>query len=84
MPCPKRHARDLRRRNLARAISLAYSSLHTHLADSVSVPKKKINAHGNEEWNAKCVREYAEIIYTTAVELHELTKKDFPELFEAK
>lgn len=74
-----RLARDTRRKNLARAINLAYGSLQTHLADSVAVPKKKlVGTRGNEEWNARCVREYAEIIYTSSVELHELAKKDFP------
>jgi hypothetical protein len=77
-----RLARDTRRANLARSIDLAWRSLRTHLVDSVDVPKKKINERGNEEWNARCVREYAEIIYTTSVELHELAKKDFPVHFE--
>lgn len=65
--------RALRRRNLARAIDLTWSSLRSHLADAVT--RRRI--HGNEEWNARCVREYAEVQYTLAVELHELTKRDF-------
>lgn len=78
-----RQERALRRRNVARAITLAYDSLRTHLCDAVKVPRmKNIGMRGNEEWNSKCVREYAEVIYTLSVELHELAKVDFPETHE--
>jgi hypothetical protein len=60
-----------RRRNLARAIDLTWSALRTHLADTVEARE------ANPEWQARCCREYAEVIYSLAVELHELTKKDF-------
>lgn len=74
----RRSARDARRRNLARSIDLTYDSLRTHLADAVDSCEDKGGHRGNERWNAQCVREYAEVIYTSSVELHELTKRDFP------
>jgi len=70
--------RSQRRRNLARAIDLTWSSLRTHLADAV----KSRGRDGNEEWQARTSREYAEVIYTLSVELHELTKVDYREQYE--
>jgi len=74
-----------RRTNLARSIDLAWASLRTHLADAAHFKKRKREARAktNERWEAGCVREYAEIIHTSAVELHELTKIDFPDDHEA-
>lgn len=69
-----------RRFNLARAIKHSYGSLQTHLYDSVN-PCPRSHARGNEEWNARCVREYGETIYTLSVELHELARIDSPETF---
>lgn len=71
-----KRTRYLRRWNLARAIDHTWASLRTHLADAVKAASKK-HAHGNEEWNSRCVREYGETIYTLSVELHELCKVDF-------
>lgn len=66
--------RAVRRRNLARSMDLTWESLRSHLADAVLMRHRDA---GGEEWEARCVREYAEIIYALAVELHELTKVDF-------
>jgi hypothetical protein len=77
--------RAQRRTNLARSIDLAWESLRTHLADAAHTKKRKREARAktNERWEASCVREYAEIIHTAAVELHELTKIDFPDKHES-
>lgn len=72
----------MRRENLARAIMLSWGSLQSHLAASVLADKP--NTTGNERFQAECVREYAEVIYTISVELHELTKLDFKETHESK
>lgn len=68
-----------RRRNLGIAIDHAWSSLRSHLSDAVKTAVHP-NA-GNERWHAQCCFEYAQIIYTNATELYELTKVDFPEAF---
>src|SRR5580704_14871282 len=77
-----RDDRAQRRKNLARCIDLAWASLRTHLADTVSVTIGKSETRGNERWNAKCVRDYGEIIYVLSVELHALTTLDFPDCYE--
>lgn len=77
-----REERTQRRKNIARAIELTWNALRTHLADGVTVPSEHGELRGNEEWNARCVREYGEILYTLSVELHELTKTDFKVLYE--
>lgn len=73
-------ARTERRRQLAQAIDLTWESLRSHLADSVQCRR----GGGNEEWQARCVKDYAKVIYTLSVELHELTKQDFPAGFYAQ
>ncbi len=73
--------RTVRRRNLARAMDLTWSSLRTHLADAVTAEKKR--GRGNPRWESLCTREYAEVIYTLSVELNELTKVDFDDVYEA-
>ena len=70
----QKRERVIRRRNLARTIDLLWSSLRSHLADTVKSKEDK----NDEAWQAECVREYAECIYVVAVELHELAKEDFP------
>ena len=70
----QKQQRAVRRRNLGRSIDLLWTSLRSHLADAV----KSRRGDRGEAWQALCVREYAESIYTAAVELHELTKIDFP------
>ena len=71
----------MRRRNLARGIDLTWTSLRSHLADAVLMDNKK--GRGNPRWEALCTREYAEVIYSLSVELHELTKIDFPDIYES-
>lgn len=63
-----------RRRNLARAIDLTWSSLRSHLADAVT---RRDNHYGNEEFHARATREYSEVIYSLSVELEAVTKQDF-------
>jgi hypothetical protein len=74
--------RARRRTNLARAIRLTWDALNTHLADAARV-RRSNGTRGNERWNAECVREYAEIIATLSVELHELASVDFPDDYES-
>ncbi len=83
-PSPKQD-RATRRADLARSIDIAWESLRTHLADAAHCKKRKREARArtNERWEASCVLEYAEIIRTSAKELHELTKIDFPDNHEA-
>ena len=68
-----RRERATRRRNLARAIDLTLGSQRSHLFDAVRGTDRRTNP----EFEARCVREYAEVNYTLSVELHELNKKDF-------
>src|ERR1700747_3406785 len=77
--------RAARRIEIAKSIDLAWASLRTHLADAACFKKRKHEARAktNERWEASCVREYAQIINTLAVELHELTKLDFPDDHES-
>jgi hypothetical protein len=76
MKKPEKLNKVCRRRNLCRAIELAWSSLFSHLDSSINAPKcKKIRVHsGDEYFNATCVQEYAEIILICATELRLLTK----------
>jgi hypothetical protein len=73
--------RLVRRNNLARTIRLSWESLRSHLSAGVRTRK---GDGANEEFHARAVREYSEIIYTASVELHELTKIDFPAEYEAR
>lgn len=66
--------RAKRRKALLRAIKLAWSSLDSHLGSAVKCRQDD----ANEEWHARCCREYSEMITTSCVELHELAKIDFP------
>lgn len=75
----ERQGRAARRKILAHALELTYDSLRSHLSDAVKCHRQPNN--GNEEWHARCVREYATTIYALGVELHELTKIDFAEKF---
>lgn len=70
--------RALRRRNLALNIDLAYTSLRSHLADAVKCRDK----HANNEFHARCCRDYAQILYTDAIELYALTKQDFKRKYD--
>jgi hypothetical protein len=70
--------RRQRRSNLVRGLRNTWSSLSTHLLDSVDAIHDGKQCHGNQEWNSRCVREYGETIYFLSVELHELAKIDFP------
>lgn len=71
--------RDNRRYAIARSIALTIDSLGSHLNDAVSHDKRN---KGNEEFDARCVTEYAFTAYTLAVELHQLTLQDFKVAFE--
>lgn len=73
----QKRQRAERRRNCARAIDLTWSSLRSHLSCAVIAREHG----GNEEWEARCVREYAEVMYALSVELHELSKVDFKCVF---
>jgi hypothetical protein len=70
-----RRDRARRRTNIARAIDSTWSSLRTHLSGAVKRDGR--DAIGNEEFEARCVREYAETIQTLSIELHELARRDF-------
>lgn len=71
--------RAVRRRNLGISLDFVWDSLRTHLADAV----KCCEAGGNEEWHARCVREYGHVIMALSVELHEVTSVDFPRKMES-
>lgn len=71
--------RAARRRSLAQAIDLQWSSLRSHLADAAQI--RGGAGCANERWHAQCVREYAFAIHAMSVELHELAKFDFKEDF---
>jgi hypothetical protein len=75
----KKKQRAERRRSIARAMDMQWESLRSHLAAAVDVKDKS----GNEEWQARCVREYAYTINVLAIELHELARKDFKRKHEA-
>lgn len=76
MKKPEKLSKRNRRKNLTRAIELAWTSLFSHLDGSISRPRnKKVLEHaGDEYFNATCVQEYAEIILICATELRMLTK----------
>ncbi len=61
-----------RRRNLCRAMDLAYGSAKSHF---IYVIKKGAWYEGDLHFNAKTIREYAEIILICAVELECLARK---------
>jgi len=69
--------RAIRRGDLACAIELEWESLRSHLSAAVKCASKD----GNEEWHARCVRDYAKIMLVLAQELHELAMEDFPVSF---
>jgi hypothetical protein len=59
---------------MCRAIRLAYSSLETHMSHAVQAPRSSDYA-GTELFNARTIREYAEIILICAWELEYLNLK---------
>ena len=46
--------------------------MRSHLAAAVHADDHQ----GNEEWNSRCVRDYAKIIMVLSLELHELARID--------
>ena len=78
-PVTKRE-RYARRRHLAHSIDLSWESLRSHLAAAVECNKQD---GANEEFHARAVRDYAFILQSLSVELHELAKIDFKETFTA-
>jgi hypothetical protein len=62
-----------RRKNLCRAIQLTYDSLKTHIPHAIKSERAQLA--GDTYFNAKTVREYAEIILICAVELEFISKK---------
>jgi hypothetical protein len=60
---------------MCRAINIAFSSLRSHMQYAVYSPKSTQNTKGGEYWNAKTIREYAEIILICSWELEYLNLK---------
>jgi hypothetical protein len=69
-------AATTRRKNLCRAIHLSYASLETHIPDAITSGRSAIA--GDAYFNARTIREYAEIILICAVELEFISKKPKP------
>jgi hypothetical protein len=73
--------RAIIRKVVAQAIELTWSSLRSHLSDSVRTSKKH---GGNERWHAGCSEEYAFTILALARANHELTRIDFKQEFTSE
>ncbi len=66
--------RKARRRYLRRVIELTWGSLESHLDRAVKVKRRASQEIGDANFHAVCIREYAEVIYITALELEALNK----------